>query len=136
MTELCKLEFGNVLRGQLAMAKWHGILYWLFGWMWAYGYAGLFFQPTSYEMYTFTALDTAFECLQRSEAPGFTQDNFDSEYWFQKGYIIQFADSMQMNPTPTFVGKNLKEMQIFWSDMMNFYDIPAVAPVKEGGKKK
>ena len=74
-------------------------------------------------------MDTAYECLQRSEAPGFTQENFDTEYWFQKGYIIQFADSMATNPTPTFVGANLKEMQLFWTDMMAFYDIPLVAPI-------
>ena len=131
LTASCLLEFGNILRGQLAMAKWHGILYWLFGWLWAYSYSGLFFHPSTYETYTFKAMDTAYECLQRSEAAGFTQENFDTEYWFQKGYIIQFADSMQTNPTPTFASKNFKEMQSFWSDMMNFYDVPAVAPKAE-----
>ena len=79
-------------------------------------------------------MDTAYDCLMRSEAEGFTQDNFDTEYWFQKGYIIQFASSMQENPTPTFVSKNLKEMQVFWSDMMNYYDVPAIAPKKENKK--
>ena len=74
-------------------------------------------------------MDTAYDCLQRSEAPAFTQENFDTEYWFQKGYIIQFADSMQTNPTPTFVGNNLKEMQNFWTNMMTFYNIPEVAPI-------
>ena len=128
VTELCKLEFGNVLRAQLTMAKWHGLLYWIFGWLWAWSYAGYFFIPEYYETSTFKVMDTAYECLQRSEAPNFTQENFDSEYWFQKGYIIQFADSMQMNPTPTFVGANLKEMETFWTDMMAFYDIPEVAP--------
>ena len=77
------------------MAKWHGILYWLFGWTWLYSYAGWFFAPSTYEIYTFKEMDTAYDCLMRSEAEGFTQDNFDTEYWFQKGYIIQFASSMQ-----------------------------------------
>ena len=110
------------------MTKWHPILYWLFGWIWAYSYAGLNFMPSSYEAYTFMQLETAYECLMRSEAEGFTQENFDTEYWFQKGYIIQFADAMQQNPTPTFSSKANKEMASFWSDMMNFYDVPAVAP--------
>ena len=123
------LEFGNILRMELGKAKWHGILYWLFGWLWGWSYAGAFFMIETYELLTFEAMDTAYECLQRSEAPGFTQENFDTEYWFQKGYIIQFADSMATNPTPTFVGANFKEMQLFWTDMMAYYDIPLVAPI-------
>ena len=88
------LEFGNILRAQLGGAKLYGLLYWIFGWLWGWGYAGYFHTVSIYELGTFMEMDTAFECLQRAEAPGFTQENFDTEYWFQKGYIIQFADSM------------------------------------------
>ena len=49
LTEYCLLEFGNILREQLSMAKWHGLLYWIFGWLWGWSYAGYFFQPLSYE---------------------------------------------------------------------------------------
>ena len=49
ITETCKLEFGDFIRRELVYTKWHGLLYWIFGWMWAYSYSGYFFMPSWYE---------------------------------------------------------------------------------------
>ena len=82
-------------------------------------------------MTIFKQMDVAYDCLQRSQEPKFTQENFDSEYWFQKGYVIQFASAVQKNPTPIFLSKQMKEMGIFWTAMLEFYDLPLVAPLPE-----
>ena len=107
----CKLEFGNHLRKELNKAKWHGLFYWIFGWTWLYVYAGHFFKPLDYESKLFPQMDLNFECLIRSDDPYFTRENFESEYWFQKSYIMQFADRLQANPTPRFVEKSFQEME-------------------------
>ena len=131
ITETCKLEFGDFLRRELRWTTYMGLVYWLLGWMWGYTSSAVFYSPSSYELGIFLQMDAAYDCLQRSGVPQFSQENFDSEYWFQKGYVIQFASSLQKNPTPAFFSKQMKEMGIFWTAMLEFYDLPLVAPLPE-----
>lgn len=66
----------------------------------------------------------------RSEVTGFTADNFETEYWFQKKYIEEHVDKVWANGKPTFQSKEAAEMIVFYEGMLEYYGLPLVLPVE------
>ena len=128
VTELCKLEFGNIIRAQHGFHRDFPLWYWVFGWIW-FWLANNSTSVLTWETVTFPQLDSHYECLQRSEVPNFSQENFDTEYWFQKGYILAQAENLALNPVPTYFSKTSAELVLFYEQMLTHYDLPMGAAV-------
>ena len=138
VVEECKVEFGNVIRGQIsAMNAWK-ILTWIFG-LWPI--LGWYFQlllnfswfgvaQTEFFYVSVPYMDEYYDCLQRSEVTEFSADNFETEYWFQKKYIEEHVAKVMANGKPTFQSKEASEMIVFYEGMLEYYGLPLVLPVE------
>lgn len=53
-------------------------------------------------------MEEFYDCLQRSEVEGFSADNYETEFWFQKKYIEESLTKIRDNGKPTFQSKEAK----------------------------
>lgn len=134
------MEFGNVLR---AMVGYHQLFSWftwvtalvpIFGWIIQMGAnVSLYWFFTSGQDYYYAApkLEEFYDCLQRSEVEGFSADNYETEFWFQKKYIEESLTKIRDNGKPTFQSKEAKQMVLFYEGMLEYYNLPLVLPPDE-----
>ena len=127
----CKADFGNQIRSHFIALNvftwipWVALFIPIFNILYVSGVANIpGFVTADYYLNSMPAMDTAYDCLMRSGVEEFSQENLDTEYWFQKGYIEDYSVQFLANSKPTYQTAKAAEMIIFYEGMLDYYNLP------------
>lgn len=132
LIEECKVGFGNVIRAEIVTLTTYTWSVWLSSFWpiigWFFVLTGIFNPLGSHAAWMYgygvPKLDANYECLRRNGVAEFSQENFDTEYWFQKGFIEEYSEKTRANPKPTYQSAKAAEMIVFYEGMLEYYGLP------------